>query len=92
MSSTTLSEQRVFGMQLVSGLVGTFLFTVSTDAHITSRYPFDGSGLVIQNFACGKTREKHDAEFLGLFTHPAAKITQTGSVVSVVVQGAGDKP
>ena len=85
MPTAALGKYRVFRMEFEAGLVGGFVLSVRSDAHVSSGHAFNAAVLVIKHLSCGKTREHLGAKLHRLLAQPGAQITQGDDVVALIV-------
>src|SRR6185436_14637503 len=89
--AAAFGEERVFAVQLHSGLVGGGLLAVLADAHVAGSDAFDLRA-VIKNLDGGEAGEDLDARGLGLLAQPAGEIAEADDVIAVVLEAGRKHP
>ena len=88
MTSTAFSKHSVFSMEFVAGCKRGFLLAVCANSHISGCDPLDRTIFMEKNFRGCKAWKYVDSERFCLLTQPSTKITQTGGIISVIVERA----
>ncbi|EAQ04453.1 hypothetical protein OB2597_09924 [Pseudooceanicola batsensis HTCC2597] len=78
------AQEDVFAMQFHAGLIARAFGAVGVPAEFACDHALDGAVLAVDDFRTGHAGENLDAQFLGLFRHPAADVPHRDDVVAVV--------
>ena len=84
-TANPLADQHIFSQQRHAASVVRPRLAITPDAHVAGGDTDRRAGVVIEDFTAGKARIDFHAQFLGLFTQPAADIAQRDDIIAVIV-------